>query len=263
MTCKDKIKEKEMFHNKAPELKIIPYTILVLAISTFLGCSTRSISNSGYDHGGYYQKDNPLYRGELTEFDVLGIDPASSISDEEITESLSKASKVSIKKGDSIMLIQSGAVFPDDPMQRELDKHFAIMPFSGIPLVDDRNNSSSTKNYGKALRLAAAKGGNEIIVCYWGTLETAQKNLATRAVSWVPVAGWMVPDESQMMRIRLKFAIIDVATGSWTIFTPDPIDDKAISAMANRESSDQGQVALLKEKAYKEAVEKLVRVYKD
>ncbi len=253
-----------MYQSKISALRFSLYLILILTIFTFFGCSTRSISNSGYDGGGrYYHSDNDLYRGELTEFDILGIDPTKEISDEEITTSLSKASRVGIKQGDSVMLIQSGAMFPDAPMQRELNKRFETMPFSGIPVSNSRHGLDSNKNYGKALRLAAAKSGNKIIVCYWGILETAQKNLATSAVSWVPVAGWMIPDESQMMRIRLKFAIIDVATGSWTIFTPDPIDDTSISAVINRESSDQGQVALLKEKAYKEAVEKLVRVYKD
>ena len=252
-----------MSTNRYVVSKSVFYSLILLTIFCW-GCSTRSISNSGYDGGGrYYRSDNSLYKGELTEFDVLGIDPATTISDEEIAKSLSKTTKVSIKQSDSIMLIQSGAIFPDDTMQREFDKHFAVMPFSGIPTTDNQNSTPNKTNYGKALRLAAAKGGNQIIVCYWGILETAQKNLATRAVSWVPVAGWMVPDESQMMRIRLKFAIINVATGSWTIFTPTPIDDTTISAMVNRESSDQDQVSLLKEKAYKEAVEKLVRVYKD
>lgn len=251
-----------MFHNKISGVRIFLFSSLLFAVFNLFGCSSRSISNSDYDGGGrYYRSDNSLYKGELTEFDVLGIDPESTISDEEIKKSLSVASKVGINQGDSIMLIQSGAMFPDEPVQREFDKHFIVMPFSGIPMAE--NNSTSKTNYGNALRLAAAKGGNEIIVCYWGILETAQKNLATRAVSWVPVAGWMVPDESQTMRIRLKFAIIHVATGSWTIFTPAPVDDTSISATLNRQSSDQGQVALLKEKAYREAVEKLVRVYKN
>ncbi len=253
-----------MPEKRKQSLKSKLFLLFIFCALIFCGCSTRSISNSGYDGGGhYYRQDNPLYKGELTEFDVLGIDPSSDIPEDEISKSLSKSSKIGIKQGDSIMLIQSGAMFPDEPMQTEFSKYFPIMPFSGIPMTDNTKESSKRSNYGKALRLAAAKGGNEIIVCYWGTLETAQKNLATSSVSWVPVVGWMVPDEKQVMRIQLKFVIIDVATGSWTIFTPDPIGDNATSSMLSRESSDQGQVAMLKSKAYKEAVEKFVRIYKD
>ncbi len=255
-----------MFHPRLSVSKRAFSLLLLFTALSLVGCSVRSISDSGYDGGGHYRSGNPLYKGELTEFDVLGIDPGKAISDEEIAASLSRPAvekKVNIQKGDSLMLIQSGAMLPDEPMQREFNKHFAVMPFSGIPLADHKNSSASRPNYGNALRLAAAKGGNEIIVCYWGVLETAQKNLATSAVSWVPVAGWVIPDEKQMMRIRLKFALVDVATGSWTVFAPDPLDNTAISAILSRESSDQGQVALLKEKAYAEAVEKLVRVYKE
>ncbi|MFH2046209.1 MAG: lipoprotein [Pseudomonadota bacterium] len=46
--------------------------ILVLLLLIILsGCSTRSISNSGYSPESYYrpQADNPLYKGELSEFD--------------------------------------------------------------------------------------------------------------------------------------------------------------------------------------------------
>jgi hypothetical protein len=52
--------------------------LLALVITVLLsGCSVRSISNSGYNPGGYYPRggdNNPFYKGELSEFDVLGID---------------------------------------------------------------------------------------------------------------------------------------------------------------------------------------------
>jgi len=255
---------KEMLNTKMQLFRISLYSLLFFSTFFFWGCSTRSISNSGYDAKGYYQPaENPFYKGELTEFDVLGIDPSADISDEEISKALSKSSKVHMKKGDSIMLIQSGAMFPDEFMQNEFEEYFITMPFSGVP-IREKNTESNTSDYGKALRLAAAKGGNEVIICYWGILETAQKNLATKALYWVPVVGMvglMVPDESQMMRIRLKFAIIDVVTGSWSIFSPEPIDDTTVSAVFNRENTDQNQVALLKEKAYKDAVKKLIHEY--
>ena len=246
---------------KIKTLNLSTVCVSVFALLFIIGCGARSISNSGYDRGYYgYRGGNPFYEGELTEFDVLGIDPYSETTDEAIVKSLSIAKNVMIKKGNSIMLIQSGAMLPDDPMMKEMDKHFVVMPFTGIPIEKKAEKKS---HYGKALRLAAAKGGNDTIICYWGTLETAQKNLATKTVSWVPIVGGAIPDESQMMRIRLKFAIIDVKTGSWTIFSPDPISDNAISTSYGRESSDQSQVALLKEKGYKEAVEKLVRIYRE
>lgn len=249
-----------MKQSPAPGRKIFLAALLCVLLLA-AGCTVRSISNSGYNNG--YRANNPLYKGELTEFDVLGIDPGKEITDEEIAKALDNAKKVHISKGDGVMLVQSGAAFPDGPMRQELGKYFAVMPFSGIPMNTDNNGEKKAGYYGKALRLAAAKGGNQIILCYWGVLESATKNYATKTVSWVPVVGWALPDENQYMRIRLRFALIDVKTGSWTIFAPAPLDDTAVSALLNRESSDQQQVETLKEKAYKEAVEKLVRVYTD
>ena len=112
-----------------------------------------------------------------------------------------------------------------------------------------------------SLRLAAAKGGHEKILAYWGLLETAQKELGTKAVSWVPIVGGAIPDEKQEMRIRLKVAVVDARSGRWDMFSPEPYQDIAASGQYTRESSDQGQVALLKARAYETAAEGLVKRY--
>jgi hypothetical protein len=111
------------------------------------------------------------------------------------------------------------------------------------------------------LRLVAAQGGYTHILCYWGTLETAVEDKATKAISWIPIAGALVPDETQQMRIRLKAALIDVASGRWVMVTPDPIDDSALSSGLVRVKSDQKQVSELKKKAYATLVSELVRYF--
>jgi len=231
-------------------------TWCVFASSLLLlsGCATRSISNSDYSSRGYYG-GNPLYAGELSEFDVLGVRAGAEVSDTEIAAALSNASeRKTLAKGDRILLIQSGAMIPDQEMLAGLSPTFSVSGFSGIPEKD----ASSTDSYANSLRLAAAKGGIETIVVYWGVLETGNKNLATKTVSWIPVAGKIVPDESQYMRIRLKVAVVDVASGQWETFSPETFEDTALSGRINRHASDQGQVALLKAKAYERAASELV-----
>ena len=52
--------------------------LLCIGVLLLAGCATRSISNSGYHADpdrGYAQRNSPFYKGELSEFDVLGIDP--------------------------------------------------------------------------------------------------------------------------------------------------------------------------------------------
>jgi hypothetical protein len=63
------------------------------------------------------------------------------------------------------------------------------------------------------------------------------------------------------MRIRLKVAVVDVRTGQWEMFTPEPFEDVDSSGRYARVSSDQAQVAVLKEKGYRAAVDDLVKRY--
>lgn len=228
-------------------------------IATLLGgCVTRSISDSGYAKESYYgakTSTNPLYKGELSEFEVLGIDPHARVTTEEIAKAFDQKQVLKLSKGASVMLIQSGALIPDESMVKALEKYYNVSVFSGVPASD------GSTNYSMPLRLAAAKGGFEKIVVYWGLLETAQKGLGSKVVSWVPFVGGNIRDESQEMRVRLKVALVDVKTGQWDMFSPEPFQDTATSARYSRESSDQAQVALLKTKSYEAATEDLVKRY--
>lgn len=236
--------------------------VLALLCVVAVGCETRSISNAGYpgDRGVYYggsgRTDRAYaYRGELNEFDVLGIARDETVSEQQITSALENARPVRVPKGSSVLLIQSGARFPDDGMIQELSKYYNVTPFPGVP------ESKEGASYAKTLRLAAARGNNVAIICYWGILETAHQDLATKQLSWVPLVGWTLPDEKQQMRIRLKMAVIDVRSGNWAMLYPQPFMDTGTSALMNRRNSDQRQVHALKDKAYSTAAQQLVSAY--
>jgi len=247
-------------------MKLRHWALPLAVLLSLAGCGTRSISDSGYQ-GGYWSgggDENRLYRGELSEFDVLGIERGRPVSEGDIQASLGARQRPAIARGASIMLIQSGAMFPDEPMVRVLEARYDVGQFSGIPEEQPQSASApppASTSYAMALRLAAARGGYDKIIAYWGVLETAREGLGTKVVSWVPIVGNFIPDESQRMRIRLKFAVMDVKTGQWDLYVPDPIEDDAISASLNRGSSDQAQVALLKEAGYKAAATGLFTRY--
>jgi hypothetical protein len=239
--------------------------LLALAMATVLltGCAkTRSISNSSYSESSYrgcgpYVESAFQYRGELNEFDVLAVARDKAVTDGEIKRALEEAKEVKVRPGAAILVVQSGAVFPDGPMFAALKKHFAVTPFSGVPPHHAGENNQGLA-YSKSLRLAAARAGCEIILCYWGTLESARRKMETKTISWVPIAGWMIPDESQQMRIRLKLALVDVGTGNWRVICPDPFEGKAWSNSFRRGSSDQRQVEVLKKLAYEASVKELL-----
>lgn len=243
---------------KAPRLVVVTAALTV----ALAGCSVRSISDSGYGDSSV-RDPSRLYRGELTEFDILGIERGKVASEEEIRGAIDSRLAMAVKRGSSVLLIQSGALIPDDVMVKALGKYYAIGVFSGVPPEGFYTGRELHKpeTYARSLRLAAARGGYEKIVVYWGLLETAQENLVTKTVSWVPVAGWVLPDQRQRMRIRLKVAVVDVRSGQWDMFSPDVFEDEAYAGIITRRGSDQTQVALLKDKAYASAVEELVKRY--
>lgn len=252
----------KLFFLPLPPAVLTALAAVALAFAT--GC-TRSISNSGYAGRGYEYYGQSPYRGELSDFDVLGVDRDQAVSETEIANALNESQRVQLRRGDPILLIQSGAMFPDAGMADELGKFARVVPFTGMPLDKPQpgtaSDTASRTSYAKSLRLAAARGGCPVIICYWGVLETARKELATKTVSWVPIVGWAIPDEKQHMRIRLKVAVIDVRTGRWSISTPEPFAVDAHSEMYRRESSDQAQVETLKQKAYEAAAKELLRTY--
>jgi hypothetical protein len=138
-----------------------------------------------------------------------------------------------------------------------MEKYFPVSGFSGVP----GQGENADARYAKSLRLAAAKAGIDKILVYWGMLETETKDLATKNVSWVPIVGWAIPDQTQEIRIRLKVALVDVKSGQWDIFVPKVFEDRAYSAYLNREQSNLQQVAQLKSKVYQAAVESIVARY--
>lgn len=228
----------------------------VLAV-TLAGCAnTRSISNSGYAEPG--ARRARVQSAELSEFDVLGLQRGAAVTEQEIQQALDVASRVRVRKGSSMLVIQSGAYQPDSPMTQALARHVNVVPFNGQSDSVARDAGSS---YAKALRLAAARAGCETVLCYWGTLESARRNLETKSVSWVPVVGWMLPDEKQYMRIRLKLALVEVRSGNWTMFAPEAFDSKSLSSMFTKEAADQGQVEKLKRLAYETAAADVIKIY--
>ena len=197
---------------------------------------------------------------------MLGLTRGEVTSEAEIRLALDHAKHVRLKSSSSILLIQSGAMFPDGAMVTELSRHFTVVPFSGVPQVrrtpsGERTESFDPESYARSLRLTAARGGADVLVCYWGILESESEHLITKTVSWVPVVNWIVPDEKQHMRIRLKVALIDVATGDWAIFSPKPFEDARLSRSPRRGAVDQKQVESLKQKAYEAGAKDLVRLY--
>lgn len=214
------------------------FIIVAVAAAVLLaGCSTSSISNP---YGGY----NAFYQGELNEIDLIGPVSGSNVTGAEIAAVLNGARPPTPDRAMPVMLIQSGALLPDDEMVAAMGGYFRVIPFSGIP-------PKEPDAYGQRLRMIAALGGYRQILCYWGALEAQRQDGVTKALSWVPVLGAAIPDETRRMRIDLKAVLIDVESGRWRAYRSASIESEVESARIDRDQAAIDQVTKLKAEAYK------------
>lgn len=234
----------------------LPSWILPLAALFLAGCETTSISDpGGYSASPGIPSRSRLYRGEIAEYELLGISGTNRITDDDILKALASAQPVRLRRGASLLLVQSGAIQPDEPLRSGLAESFKVVPFDGRP------GDGGTD--GRAVRLAAAHAGCDHIVACWGVLESASQQYGTELVSWVPLVGWAIPEQTRRTRMRLKVALIDTRTGSWSVFTTQPREEDATTGYLNRDSGRVAQVEKLKRACYAEAVKTLLDRHTD
>lgn len=216
---------------------------------------TRSISNPGWS-----SSTNELYNGELELLDIVGADASGADGSRgiDIASARKRFRKPTIAESGRCLLIQSGAAMPDPELVDAFGPKWKLMTMTGIP---DRKPGVAR---GQEIRLAAARGGFDSIICVWGTLESKREQRASKSISWIPVIGWSINDERLYTRIRLRFVLIDVATGHWRSIEAEPFEDSVDSSLGDRGLGVGDGVALsqserLKRRAYADGVRKFLR----
>jgi hypothetical protein len=230
----------------------------ISAIIFLIGCAHENTTN--YRRADYSSRQPLKSRhsgdNELADIDVLG-SSAVTPSDEDIRNTLDRAAKVTLKDGESVLVVQSGEPVPDARMISELNKHYRAIPFSGIRSDWIHGSSTTEPDYAKSLRFAAAQSGAEKILCYWGSLEVAHHDLSTKTVTWLPVVDFFVPDQKENVRVFLKVALVDVRSGAWTVFRTEPQEAQMVSTGWGREHTQSSEVRRLQQKSYVVAVNSL------
>ena len=212
-------------------------------------CYTTSISNPS---SSWSSGSNQLYDGELSEYDVLGIRKDAKATDAAIAAALGKAKgSVRLRPGSRILLVQSGSPQPDGALQKAFEQHYTALPFTGAPQLV-KSKKQVDQDTARRLRLAAAHSGASHVICVWGTLDSTDGELATKTVSWVPIAGMLIPDETMATRINLKAIVVDVRSGSWRSVATEPIVAEGVSSRIGRERAWTRIVEGLKAEAYPE-----------
>jgi hypothetical protein len=208
---------------------ITPLIVLSLILS---GCeSTRSISDTPLER-------NTLYKGELSQLDVL-----SGFCN---TETITRNDEQTVKVGTKVMLIQSGQFTPNQHLVAKLSERHTVIPFSGIPGIGTHKGASWNE--------VAKLGQIDTAIVYWGEIQTGYTPKGTSALSWVPVAGFFIPDTKQKMRIRFTDVVIDIKSGKWKYGEIISRETETESSMYSRDIEDQKQINELKS----EIIEKFI-----
>jgi len=152
------------------------------------------------------------------------------------------------------MLIQSGAMIPDEDMVKGMEKYYSVSVFTGVPTEGGTRETLTPKRCG--LR---CKGWTRKIGGVLGVTRNWARRLGNQGCVVDTIIGGAIPDQTQRMRIRMKVAIVDVKSGQWDMFSPSPFEDTDASGRYSRVSSDQAQVAILKNKAYNATVDDVIK----
>lgn len=213
-------------------------TIPVLIAITLLiaGCTTSNRSISQYQYGYNFS-----YGGEMSQMNFI-----REISSSKTTGS---STPIHIVAGERVMVMQSGQLYPDASFLVHLNPKCDVIPMSGIP---DKNRVQNT-----TLIDAAKAGGITKIVAYWGNIETTVKPKDSKAISWIPIAGYFVPDEDQKMRVSISAIVSDVSTGRWFNYTAHSSETKISHSGYTARAKDSEQVEKLKAEAYKNLITQL------
>lgn len=211
--------------------------LCALLVALACSCATRSISNTTMPYPG----QNALYRGELSEFDVLGVGASWMQS---YMQDKMMQTPVQLPQGARVLLVQSGSMLPDAGLEAAMRERYSVTSASGIP--------AGWAEAGDGLRGVALRGGFDAVVACWGALESSSGEVS--ATAWIPVVGLFLPAEDLHMRLRLRFVCMDVRTGRWTAHCSTPVVSMRTSSLATRVRVDAEQVQELKEQGYPAAV---------
>lgn len=235
--------------------RALAFAGLALAAGLAL-CSCRSYSISHSDPG---------YRGDLTEYQVVNSTVGGRVGEADIQRALRSGREGAVRApaGSRVLLIQSGASTPDPALVSAMRSYYDVVPFTGVaPRGSSRRSDEETESdidYARKMRLAAAQSGCRYIVCVWGLVDTNTEVLPTKMVSWTPIVGEWIPDERQQSRIRLRAAVIETASGSWSMVNGEPFGSERVGGSARRRSRTTWQEEAMKAEAFPDLAAVLAR----
>lgn len=174
-------------------------------------------------------KPRPVVSPQLTEQELFGWDPSAEITEEDIQDAITQSEEeISIPRNASVILVQSGEKNPDVDMQNELEKYYKVATFSGIypskKIAVNKEATTIANSYMLTLRYFGAKGRQSTVIVYWPTLQMGIFDKQANTIVWQDDQPVSKNDQIRSIRYLMRYAVIDVKTGNWEIYSPTSIE---------------------------------------
>lgn len=209
-----------------------------------------------------------LQAKHLTEQEVLDIDSTLEITEHDIHRAvkIAKSQIFKLTPKSKIVLVQSGATVPDTAMQEAMMKYYRVSVYSGIPQVkisskfikkNEQTYIPPQNTYIKRLRLAAARAKQDKIIVYWGKMELGRMDSENKTLIWDSYYGGDIPSATEYLRYLVRFALVDVNTGMWAMYSSINKEVPYKKRGINSTNHDMTQISKVKADAYALAVQNL------
>ncbi len=153
-------------------------------------------------------------------------------------------------RGARILLVQSGAYQPDAELVA------AFRPFCDPVLWDgqraETENDAPDRGAGRRLRLAAARQGCSHVVVVLGEIQSDSRALPTAALTWVPIAGDIIPGQISGTRLVARALVMETRADRWQLLDAAPRETRGLQSEYGRGTVNGRRAARLKAQAYPE-----------
>jgi hypothetical protein len=118
------------------------------------------------------------------------------------------------------------------------------------PSVPEDGKKPTGATLSRRLRLAAAQQRCSHVIVVFGEIQSDSRSLPTRAVSWVPVVGGLVPSRHSGTRLLAQALIMETATSRFTLAAAAPQQTSGITTKSGGEGINSRRALKLKIAAY-------------
>lgn len=223
-------------------------TVAALTTLTLTSCVTTSLSDpNGSGHAS-----------DLSVYELTSEQPGRAVTEADIARSASRGGSLPAR-GSRILLVQSGAHQPDPALVAAYGAYCQPVVWNGQNTNTDDERKSTGAPAGRRLRLAAAQQGCSHVVVVFGEIQSDSRELPTSILSWVPVAGEILPSERSGTRLLAQAVIMETRSPRYTMISAQPRQKQGLTTAYGASGINGRRSEKLKALAYPELAQQSFR----